>query len=371
MKNKGFGIIVIIITVGVIVVLGGGAYFLTTKKSTSPEPGKIIEKAEQIKFKIEEINKIEELIQEEKQVEEVVVEKEPLDLIETPFSSPYLVSWMEGSALLSLTKASLGTTKTSHGLRKLPERGNYAEGERIHALTLYLKVKTGNEYYSVRMNMRREINKEGDLIKPNTQQFRFPDSGGTQASPNTTYSDEKIIFVVPEAEKEFYFAISDFYFSLTVEDGEIKLKRENWGVHRHNAYDFNVKYPEQWFKEVCEKYGEDKIIFDPTKVGAKSGCDCEAHRDCYYGAVAVSAYLKGWAYLDTLTKPYLVEGFKKTSIIIDGKEAVRLFKEDKPSEVYVYIERSNYILELAYRDVYGLKHLRTFNRMAANLNFSY
>lgn len=376
MKNKGFGVIAIIIIVGAIVILGGGAYFLTTNKNLSPETEKNIEELEQKDSKIEELSKEEEKEkQEEQQVEESkeeeIVVEEPSELIETSFSSPYLVSWVEGPVLLSLTEASLGTISAPRGIRKFSGFGNYNEGEKIHALTLYFKIKTGDDYYSVPLRIRRETNEEADLIKPNTQQFMFPDSGGMQASPETIYTNQKIIFVVPETEKEFYFTISDFYFSITAEGNQLKLKRENRETHRHTVYGFNLEYPEFWFKEVCSRFGEDRIIFDPTKVGAKSGCDCETYKDCYYGAIAVNAYAKGWTDLNTLIKPHLVKGFVKHPVIVGGQEGVKLLKEDSPSEVYVYVERSNYVLELAYRDIYGLEHLRTFNRMVANLSFSY
>lgn len=353
----------ILIIILLAIIVGGGAWWMATKY----KPPTITETPERGQFpKTEKLEEAEE--PEEIQKPEVSEEKEePTPLIETLFPSPYIISWMEGNSTLSLTKASLGTISAPRNLIKVYEIGNYKEGEKIHAITLYLKVKTGGDYESIRMNMRREINEEADLVKPNTQQFFFPDSGGMQASPNTTYTDQKVIFVVPEIEKEFYFAISDFYFSITAEDDKLELKREEWEAHLNEDYGIEISYPEYLFKEICEGFDGKLIVFDSTKVGAKSGCDCFGKEDCYHGLISVAVYSDEDADLETLMKPHLIEGFEQTPLIVDGEGATKLFKKDKPDEAYVYVEMLGYILEIAYRDVYGLKYLRTFNRILSNL----
>jgi len=346
----------ILIIILLAIIVGGGSWWLAVRYkpsiSESPKAEEPSEAEEETGGKIEE-------------TEEFVEGTE--SLIETPFSSPYFVSWMEGEVLLSLTKASLGTIPAPQGLNKIYEIGNYKEGEKVYALTLYLKVKTGDDYYSVPLNMRRE-SKEGDLTKPNTRQFFFPDSGGMQASPNTTYTDQKVIFVVPETEREFHFTISDFYFSITVEDDKLGLIREDWETHLNEDYWIEISYPEYLFKEVCEGFGEDLIVFDPTKIGAESGCDCFGKENCYSGLISVIIYPEGSTDLQTLMKSHLIEGFEQTPLIVDGEGATKLFKEGEQGEIYIYIEILDYIMEIAYRDVYDLKYLRTFNRIISNLS---
>lgn len=301
--------------------------------------------------------------EEEKEEVEEEVEEEAAPLIESSFSHPHLISWIQEDSVLSLTKATLGTISAPAGLRKLYEIGNYKEGEKLYTFTLYLKIQSGNSGKCVRMNIRREGD-EAELIAPNTQQFMFPGTGGCSTIPNTTYRDQKVIFVVPKIEKESSFVINNLYFTLSAEGDSLKLTREDWETYYGGSYGFNIKYPEKWYKEVCEKYGEDVVIFDPMKVGAQSGCSCyDDGEDCYAGVVSVAVYIKGLADLDTLVKPLLSEGFKQTPLIIGGREARKLFKEDVPNEVYVFVSRPDYTLKIRYKDIYDLIYLKTFDRM--------
>ncbi len=151
-------------------------------------------------------------------------------LIESSFSYPYPVSWEEKNVKFSLTKVSLGKISAPFNLSKL-SGGKYNTGEEVYALVLYLKINTSkmNSSQCIPLNIRRLINEEGDLLAPNTKQFYFPDSGGCIAMPNKTYFDQKIIFVVPEQEKEFHITTGgqlNMFFTITVlENNNLKVEK--------------------------------------------------------------------------------------------------------------------------------------------------
>jgi hypothetical protein len=108
----------------------------------------------------------------------------------------------------------------------------YPAGSEVYALTLHLKISNNLTYgqASVPMNLRRLLNEEGDLAAPSMKQFVFPGTGGSGINSNITLSDQKVVFVVPETDKEFIITTggsSGIFFSVTVQsDGSIKVNKE-------------------------------------------------------------------------------------------------------------------------------------------------
>lgn len=147
-------------------------------------------------------------------------------LITKNFSSPYPLLWQEawsGKETIdyALTKVSLGKRTAPPGLQKT-SGDYYKANEEIFALTLYFKVKTSNwngpGALCIKPSLRRLINEEGDLLPPDNQDFYSANMKMGCAGPNRTYSDQEVIFVVPENEKEFTFTTggkSNIFFSVT------------------------------------------------------------------------------------------------------------------------------------------------------------
>jgi len=150
------------------------------------------------------------------------------------FSYPYPLSWEEDGISFSLTGISLGEISAPGNLTKT--LGNYYQvGEKIYALVLGLKIKAleSYNYTCVSLNFRRALNEEGDTAIPNNDQFRFPGTGGCQATRGVTFNDQKVIFVVPETEKVFTLTTggkSNIFFTVTVlDDGHLKLEKTYTG----------------------------------------------------------------------------------------------------------------------------------------------
>jgi|GEM_PF-3400237 len=126
-----------------------------------------------------------------------------LSQINKQFSYPYAISWKEDGIDFFLTGISLGKTLAPERLKK-SSVDYYSSGEEVNALTLTFKITNAqNKYECANLNIRRVINEEGDMFSPNTDQFHFPGSGGCMMENNTSYQDQKVIFVVPENEKSF------------------------------------------------------------------------------------------------------------------------------------------------------------------------
>lgn len=123
----------------------------------------------------------------------VPLQQKQSNKFEGKFSYPYPVSWKEGQSELFITGASLENNK----------------------LTLALKVRVGNTYECIPLNLRLLLNEEGDMERPITQQFQFPDSGGCQGTPNTTYNDQYVVFSVASVVPPFFITtggLSNVYF---------------------------------------------------------------------------------------------------------------------------------------------------------------
>lgn len=155
---------------------------------------------------------------------------------EVSFSYPYPVFWEEDGFQFTLTKVGLGKISAPANLFKSSGfsfffSDYYKLGELVPALILTFKIEVLPEHkfsVCVPMKMRRLLNEEGDLAVPNSKQFVFPESRDCHAKPNATYENQRVIFVVPEAEKEFYITTggkTDMFFTITVtEDGSLKVE---------------------------------------------------------------------------------------------------------------------------------------------------
>jgi hypothetical protein len=159
-------------------------------------------------------------------------EKSESRILEEKFSYPYPVSWQEEGVTFNLTGISLGKISAPSNLLK-NSGGYYEEGEEVYALTLVLEVKTPEtKVECMRLNLRRELNEKGDMVAPNTDQFHFPNSPnsmGCVPAKNITYTDQKIIFVVPESENKISITTggeSNIYFTIWKFSTESNLQLE-------------------------------------------------------------------------------------------------------------------------------------------------
>jgi len=161
------------------------------------------------------------------------VEAAASTLKKTTLPYPYPVSWTEKGADVDLIGVSFGdmvvTNYSALYNYSDPKTSAYKVGEKIHTLILHLKINTHNSVDCFPLNLRRLLNEEGDLLSPNTSQFRFK-SGGCFMDANQVYPDNQVIFVVPETEREFYITTggaSNIYFTITIlADGSVKVQNE-------------------------------------------------------------------------------------------------------------------------------------------------
>jgi hypothetical protein len=130
----------------------------------------------------------------------------------TNFDYPYPVTWMEDGIEFSLTEAAIGDMYDATN----PTKGVF------YGIALYLKVKTFNDSASwAELNLREEINEQGDLVLPVTKQFVFQPSGGAGVSKNAVYNDQKVIFEEKTLKKVYSFTTggtSNIYFQIKVGD---------------------------------------------------------------------------------------------------------------------------------------------------------
>lgn len=129
---------------------------------------------------------------------------------ETKYKEPYSITWEDEYARLAITEISLGQRKLEVGVLDLDTDSiyttNYKPGTVVNGLVFKISITTKNneEAECIGMNLKR-ISEGGDILRANTRQFRFPDTNGCGAFPNTTYNSQEVLFVVPEGEKEFLF----------------------------------------------------------------------------------------------------------------------------------------------------------------------
>jgi len=152
------------------------------------------------------------------------------------FALPYPLTWMDGADGFDLTGVTLGEINAMPDIANMGTGQPYAQGTKLYALTLILKISTGNSASCLSVNMRRVVSEEGDLAQPNTTSYDFPDVRGGNIqdrlrcpAPNSTFDNQKIVFVVPQTDKEFTFTTggsSNIFFFVTVEnDGMLKVEK--------------------------------------------------------------------------------------------------------------------------------------------------
>jgi len=176
-----------------------------------------------------------------------------LSQISKQFSYPYPISWKQNGIDFFLTGVSFGKTLAPEKLKKAS--GDYYElGEEVNALILIFKImNTQNKYECANLNIRRVVNEEGDMVVPNTDQFHLPGSGGCMMENNTFYSNQKVIFVVPEDEKSFTITsggTSNILFTINVleadgivrqqSDLQLEKNTNEEGLRRIDPYNADV-----------------------------------------------------------------------------------------------------------------------------------
>jgi|SRR3989344_60026 len=135
-------------------------------------------------------------------------------LKQVKFEKPYSITWQDSGAGLSLTGVSLGEmTINSISVKKAganpdPASPYYKVGDKIYALVMDLHIRSQVASTCVPMNIRRLLNEEGDVARPNTTQYIFSTSGGCTIYPSEP-SDQQVIFVVDPSDKEFVILTGD------------------------------------------------------------------------------------------------------------------------------------------------------------------
>lgn len=137
------------------------------------------------------------------------------------------IAWKDGVGDFTLASVSLGNISAPPNLSNFSDGGDYPAGTRLYLLTLNLTIYMREEG-QIFINMKRILNEKGDTIPPNTKQFIFPDTNGNRGTANVTYTDQKVIFVVQENEKEFLINTgveSNIFFTVKVENGKVKVEK--------------------------------------------------------------------------------------------------------------------------------------------------
>ena len=137
------------------------------------------------------------------------------------FPNSSSLSWEQDGVRLAVTGLTLGRMPVPSGLLRLDGKDSYKTGEEIYALTLAVKVAAENAPECVRVNFRRLLNEEGDLMAPNTRSFSFVDGSGCIPKAGGIYIDQQVTFVVPESEREFTLTTggqSNVFFVASVKD---------------------------------------------------------------------------------------------------------------------------------------------------------
>jgi len=182
-------------------------------------------------------------------------------LIEKSFSYPYPISWQEEGINFSLTGISFGRIPAPDNLLK-SSGDHYNKGEEINALTLILKIKNPKDNpQCVNLNIRRELNEEGDMTAPNTDQFRFPSSGGCILSGTISYAEQKVIFVVPESRKSFNITTggkSNIFFTINVLEAD-RIVREQPDLQLEKSIE------EEGIRQLTPYYADVPFCYDAGK----------------------------------------------------------------------------------------------------------
>jgi hypothetical protein len=156
------------------------------------------------------------------------------------FSSyPYPVTWTEGGDEFDLVGVTLGHMAVTPDMVNGSMGGQpYPSGTKIYALTLVLKISTGNSQMCLPVNMRVVISEAGDLGLPDTTSYDFPDVRGPQVkgycpAPNSTFYNQKVVFrasqMMPPTTMQFLLTTGGssnvFFFVTPQSDGTIKVEK--------------------------------------------------------------------------------------------------------------------------------------------------
>jgi len=152
---------------------------------------------------------------------------------ERTFSYPYPVTWSQGSGVLefSITGVRVGEVEVPERFFRSDSPAyavSAASGESVNALVFHLKARNTSKENRVQppeLLMRRIQNEEGDNYVPNTTQF---DPTLLTLAPNTSYTDQRVIFVVPEDQDTFTFTAdgtTDTYFTVHLSAGQLRIEQ--------------------------------------------------------------------------------------------------------------------------------------------------
>ncbi|MEK7195122.1 MAG: hypothetical protein AAB655_00305 [Patescibacteria group bacterium] len=141
--------------------------------------------------------------------------------------SSYLepIGWTDGNAKFEVTGAELGKISAPPNLVSYEKGVSYPQGSEINALVLTLRVMT-DKSGCVPLDTRRVLDEAGNMVSPNTKSFSFPDSGGCFAKEKTTYSNQRVIFVVPESMSDFIISTGgqeDIYIEVVLENNSLRI----------------------------------------------------------------------------------------------------------------------------------------------------
>lgn len=152
------------------------------------------------------------------------------------FTYPYPLTWTENADEFALTGVTLGEIDAMPDMINGSTGQPYPNGAKVYALTLVLKISTGDSQMCLPVNMRRVINEAGDLAQPNTAAYGFLDVRGGNIqdqlrcpAPNSVFDNQKVVFVVPQTDTQFTFTTggsSNIFFFVSVQnDGTLKVEK--------------------------------------------------------------------------------------------------------------------------------------------------
>lgn len=153
---------------------------------------------------------------------------------ESNYNAPYPIDWQEGFGHIYLTDIYIGKIEAPQNLSKSSQGGLYPAGTELAAVVFTFKITISGispNSYCIPVNMRRLLNEEGDLEPPSNSQFQFSANGvASCALNNTTYQNQKVIFVKSADDKDFEFTTggaSNIFFSVSIlKNGKIKIAKE-------------------------------------------------------------------------------------------------------------------------------------------------
>jgi hypothetical protein len=196
---------------------------------------------------------------------EVKIE-EVTDLTRKDFLYPYPLAWTWDNGV---KQADFSLTAISLGERIIPsfiQSSTYKLGDKINALTLYFKINTHWEDVGVCLptEFRIILNEEGDMVAPINNRFTVECPMGER-----TYSDQEVIFVVPESQKKFTLTTggeSNIFFEIIVDkSGDLKVEKiVSSGLQENNQipvkYESNKK--DGHFIEVVFPNGKENLCLE-------------------------------------------------------------------------------------------------------------